>query len=163
MSDSMVKSRSKSLPGGSGSRLKIGERYPQVLGVAALVGAHLGVTVGGPVHTLGGIGAQAERGPPGVEIFPVRVRTTSHGIAAASGKIGAFIGTYALTALLPAIGLADTSALVAGVWVLGLLATVTLLPEPKGLSLEAITQAAYTGQVVTVPMPERRQARPPAA
>ena len=40
------------------------------------------------------------------EIFPVRVRTTSHGIAAAAGKIGAFIGTYALTALLPAIGLA---------------------------------------------------------
>jgi len=57
------------------------------------------------------------------EIFPVRVRTTSHGIAAAGGKIGAFAGTYALTALLPAIGLASTSAIVAGVCVLGLFAT----------------------------------------
>jgi nitrate/nitrite transporter NarK len=37
------------------------------------------------------------------EIFPVRVRTTSHGTAAASGKIGAFVGTYALTSLLPRI------------------------------------------------------------
>ena len=74
------------------------------------------------------------------EIFPVRVRTTSHGIAAASGKLGAFIGTYALTALLPAIGLGRTSGIVAGVAVFGLLATVTLLPEPKGISVEELTK-----------------------
>ena len=74
------------------------------------------------------------------EIFPVRVRTTCHGIAAGAGKIGAFIGTYALTALLPVIGFARTSAIVAGVCVLGLLVTVTLLPEPKGLSLEELTE-----------------------
>jgi nitrate/nitrite transporter NarK len=72
------------------------------------------------------------------EIFPVRVRATCHGIAAAAGKIGAFVGTYALTSLLPAIGLARTSALVAGTAVLGLLVTVTLLPEPKGVSLEEL-------------------------
>ena len=74
------------------------------------------------------------------EIFPVRVRTTSHGIAAAAGKLGAFAGTYALTALLPIIGFPRTSAIVAGVCVLGLLVTVTLLPEPKGLSLEELTE-----------------------
>jgi MFS family permease len=74
------------------------------------------------------------------EIFPVRVRTTSHGIAAAAGKLGAFAGTYALTALLPAIGFGRTSALVAAVCLLGLLVTVTLLPEPKGLSLEELTE-----------------------
>jgi MFS family permease len=75
------------------------------------------------------------------EIFPVRVRSTSHGIAAAAGKLGAFIGTYALTALLPAIGLSRTSGIVAAVAVLGLLVTVTLLPEPKGVSLEGLTGA----------------------
>jgi Sugar (and other) transporter len=75
------------------------------------------------------------------EIFPVRVRTTSGGIAAAAGKMGAFIGTYALTALLPAIGLSKVSVLVAPVSVLGLLVTVTLLPEPKGASLEQLTEA----------------------
>jgi MFS family permease len=72
------------------------------------------------------------------EIFPVRVRATCHGIAAAAGKIGAFAGTYALTSLLPAIGLARTSALVAVAAVLGLLVTVTLLPEPRGVSLEEL-------------------------
>jgi PHS family inorganic phosphate transporter-like MFS transporter len=72
------------------------------------------------------------------EIFPVRVRATCHGIAAAAGKIGAFVGTYALTSLLPAIGLTRTSALVAGAAVLGLLVTVSLLPEPKGVSLEEL-------------------------
>jgi MFS family permease len=72
------------------------------------------------------------------EIFPVRVRATCHGIAAAAGKIGAFVGTYALTSLLPAIGLARTSALVAGAAVLGLLVTVSLLPEPRGVSLEEL-------------------------
>ncbi len=44
------------------------------------------------------------------EIFPVRVRTTSHGTAAAAGKIGAFVGTYALTSLLPRIGLGRRAA-----------------------------------------------------
>lgn len=71
----------------------------------------------------------------------MRVRTTSHGIAAGAGKVGAFIGAYALTALLPAIGLATTSAIVAGVCTLGVLATVTLLPEPKGASLEHFAEA----------------------
>ena len=74
------------------------------------------------------------------EIFPVRVRTTSHGIAAAAGKLGAFAGTYALSALLPVIGFGRTSAIVAGVCLLGLLVTVTLLPEPTGISLEELTE-----------------------
>jgi nitrate/nitrite transporter NarK len=74
------------------------------------------------------------------EIFPVRVRTTSHGIAAAAGKLGSFAGTYTLTALVPAVGFGRTSALVAAVCLLGLLVTLTLLPEPKGISLEELTE-----------------------
>jgi MFS transporter, PHS family, inorganic phosphate transporter len=97
------------------------------------------------------------------EIFPVRVRTTCHGIAAAAGKIGAFIGTYALTALLPAIGLGKTSALVAGVSLLGLLATVTLLPEPKGASLEEFTENRYPTSAVALALAESRGTRPPSA
>ena len=77
------------------------------------------------------------------EIFPVRVRTTCHGIAAAAGKIGAGIGTFTLTALLPVIGLSKTSAIVAGVAVLGLLATTVLLPEPKGASLEDLSENRF--------------------
>ena len=97
------------------------------------------------------------------EIFPVRVRTTCHGIAAAAGKIGAFIGTYALTALLPVIGLGRTSAIVAGVSVLGLLVTMALLPEPKGASLEELTEDAFPSSAVTLGVAESRGTRPPAA
>jgi MFS family permease len=94
------------------------------------------------------------------EIFPVRVRTTSHGIAAAAGKLGAFAGTYALTALLPAIGFGRTSAIVAGVCLLGLLVTVTLLPEPKGLSLEELTKPGPGGAHMTRAAQGRRATLP---
>jgi MFS transporter, PHS family, inorganic phosphate transporter len=98
------------------------------------------------------------------EIFPVRVQTTCHGIAAAAGKIGAFIGTYALAALLPSIGLGRTAAIVAGVSVLGLLVTVTLLPEPKGASLEELTEETrYPTSAVALGLAESRGTRPPSA
>jgi PHS family inorganic phosphate transporter-like MFS transporter len=74
------------------------------------------------------------------EIFPVRVRTTGHGIAAAAGKVGAFIGAYTLTSLLPTIGLGRISGLVAAVCLLGALVTVALLPETKRRSLENLTE-----------------------
>lgn len=74
------------------------------------------------------------------ELFPVRVRTTGHGIAAALGKVGAFIGTYSLTAMLPVIGLPRTSLLPAAVSLAGLVVTVMLLPEPKLRSLEEVAE-----------------------
>jgi hypothetical protein len=88
------------------------------------------------------------------------VRTTSHGIAAAAGKIGAFTGTYALTALLPAIGLSKVSALVAAVSVLGLLVTVTLLPEPKGASLEQLTETPFPHSAAALAAAESPGPRP---
>jgi len=100
------------------------------------------------------------------EIFPVRVRTSSHGIAAASGKIGAFVGTYALTALLPRIGLGSTSALVGGVAAVGAVVTITLLPEPKGQSLEEITEEGNEPQPTSVSvlaLAHSRGIRPPSA
>ena len=97
------------------------------------------------------------------EIFPVRVRTTSHGIAAAAGKIGAFVGTYALTNLLPAIGLGRTSAIVALICLLGALATLTLLPEPKGQSLETLTEEPLPRSAIALGIAESRGTRPPSA
>ncbi|HEY7279069.1 MAG TPA: MFS transporter [Trebonia sp.] len=138
---------------------KIGRRLMQATGFAVIAAAFCGLwLIPGATTTLvpflllfGATYFFAEFGPNTTtfvypaEIFPVRVRTTSHGIAAASGKLGAFIGTYALTALLPAIGLGRTSGIVAGVAVFGLLATVTLLPEPKGMSLEKLTETRMHG------------------
>lgn len=82
---------------------------------------------------------------------------------AAAGKIGAFIGTYALSAMLPAVGLGKTSALVAGVSLLGLLVTVALLPEPKGASLEDFTERRYPTSAVALGIAESRSTRPPRA
>jgi MFS transporter, PHS family, inorganic phosphate transporter len=156
---------------------RIGRKLLQCLGFAMMAVAFVGLwLVPGATTTLlpflllfGATYFFSEFGPNtttfvySAEIFPVRVRTTCHGIAAAAGKIGAFIGTYALTALLPAIGLGRTSAIVAVVSVLGLLATVALLPEPKGVSLETLTEAPFPSSAVTLGVSESRGTRPPPA
>jgi len=74
------------------------------------------------------------------EIFPARIRTTSHGIAAMSGKIGAFIGTFAFPLIMDRYGLHGAMGTVAVVAVVGMLVTWALLPEPKGQSLEQISR-----------------------
>ena len=114
-----------------------------------LIGASLAWLLFGATYFFAEFGPNTTTFVYPAEIFPVRVRTTSHGIAAAAGKIGAFTGTYALTALLPAVGLGKVSALVAAVSVLGLLVTVTLLPEPKGASLEQLTEIDFSDNAVT--------------
>ena len=88
------------------------------------------------------------------EIFPVQARTTSHGIAAAAGKIGAFIGTYTLASLLTSIGLGHVMAIVGGVSLLGLLVTLWLLPEPKGTSLEDFTETRIPSSAVPLGVTE---------
>ena len=74
------------------------------------------------------------------EIFPARVRTTSHGITATSGKIGAFLGTFFFPLIMASYGLTGAMTTVAIVAVAGLLVTWWLLPEPKGKSLEDISR-----------------------
>jgi MFS transporter, PHS family, inorganic phosphate transporter len=93
------------------------------------------------------------------ELFPVQARTTSYGIAAAAGKIGGFIGTYALASLLTSAGLGRSMALVGGVSLLGLLVTLSLLPEPKGKSLEDLTENQFPGSAVALGIAESRGAR----
>jgi MFS family permease len=73
------------------------------------------------------------------EIFPVMVRTTAHGIAAALGKVGAFIGAFAFPFLLSTYHLPGAMAAAAVVSILGLVLTVFTLPEPNQRSLEEIS------------------------
>ena len=92
------------------------------------------------------------------------MRTTSHGIAAAAGKIGAFVGTYALADLLGSHGLAGVSLLVAIVAALGAVVTVLMLPEPKGKSLEELTETSHLPtSAVALGIAESRGLRPPTA
>ncbi len=78
------------------------------------------------------------------EIFPVRVRTTSHGIAAALGKIGGFAGVFTFPFFMHWHGLPAAEGAAAIVSVLGLVATIFLLPETKGKSLEELSEEPAT-------------------
>jgi MFS family permease len=77
------------------------------------------------------------------EIFPVEVRTTGHGISAGAGKMGAFVGAYLFPDMLASSWGVRGAEIVAGiVAAAGLLLTVTLLPEPRGRSLEELSAEA---------------------
>ena len=73
------------------------------------------------------------------EIFPVRVRTTGHGISACMGKIGGFVGVFTFPFFMNWKGLVAAEGAAAIVSLLGLTVTLFLLPETKGKSLEEIS------------------------
>jgi PHS family inorganic phosphate transporter-like MFS transporter len=73
------------------------------------------------------------------ELFPIMIRTTSHGIAAALGKIGAFLGAFAFPYLLASFHLPGAMAFAASVSLLGLVLSIFTLPEPNQRSLEEIS------------------------
>jgi MFS family permease len=72
------------------------------------------------------------------EIFPVRVRTTGHGIAAAMGKLGGFFGVFVFPYLMNWKGLLGAESAAALASLAGLVVTGAMLPETKGKSLEEI-------------------------
>jgi MFS transporter, PHS family, inorganic phosphate transporter len=78
------------------------------------------------------------------EIFPVRVRTTGHGVASAVGKLGAFVGVFVFPYLMAWRGLAGAEMGAAIASVAGLIVTWTMLPETKGKSLEEIERETVT-------------------
>src|SRR6266568_5079200 len=74
------------------------------------------------------------------EIFPVMVRTTGHGIAAAVGKVGAFIGAFIFPFLLHSFSLPVAMGFAGIISLAGLALTVFTLPEPNQRSLEDISE-----------------------
>jgi MFS family permease len=87
------------------------------------------------------------------EIFPVEVRTTGHGISAGMGKMGAFAGAFLFPPMLSAWGIRGAELVAGIVAVVGMVATVWLLPEPKGKSLEELTDEAYAPPAAIAPTP----------
>ncbi len=70
------------------------------------------------------------------EIYPTNMRARAHGISAAIGKVGAFVGAFFLPHLILVHGLRYTMAVLALVCIAGILSTF-LLPEMKRLSLDS--------------------------
>jgi MFS family permease len=73
------------------------------------------------------------------ELFPVESRTTGHGVAAAAGKVGAFVGVFLFPIFMSHGGLQLAEGVAALVSLLGLVVTIFMLPETKGLSLEELS------------------------
>ncbi|KAA6456886.1 MFS transporter [Acidobacteria bacterium AB60] len=78
------------------------------------------------------------------EIFPVRVRTTAHGVAAALGKLGGFLGVFLFPYLMHWKGLFAAESAAGLASAAGFILTVFTLPEPKGKSLEELSQEPST-------------------
>jgi|UniRef100_A0A2N9GN33 PHS family inorganic phosphate transporter-like MFS transporter len=75
------------------------------------------------------------------EIFPARLRSTCHGISAASGKAGAMVGAFGFQYAEKAIGVKNTLIILGVVNLLGMMFTF-LVPESKGKSLEEMSGEA---------------------
>jgi len=88
------------------------------------------------------------------ELFPTSIRGRGDGIAAAAGKLGAFVGALVVPELLVAFGLRGVMALMAILAVVGALATVAFLPETSRRSLEALAEDGAPGHVA-LPEPSR--------
>ena len=63
------------------------------------------------------------------EIFPTLSRSTAHGISAASGKVGAFLGAYLLKPLVNDYGLGTVLVICAGLSLFGLMWTYIFIPS----------------------------------
>jgi MFS transporter, PHS family, inorganic phosphate transporter len=85
------------------------------------------------------------------ELFPTEVRTTGHGISAGAGKLGAFAGAFLFPDFLASsIGLAGAMIIAGVVALIGLVLTMVTLPEPRGKSLEELTEHAYAEEPETL-------------
>ncbi len=76
------------------------------------------------------------------EVFPLKARTTGHGISAGIGKLGAFIGVFLVPALQSSIGLRGMLIVAACASVAGLAVTY-LLPEPARRSLDEVSASVH--------------------
>jgi MFS family permease len=74
------------------------------------------------------------------EIFPTPIRGLGDGIAAGTGKIGAFLGTFIFPFLIASIKIQGTFLVLAIISVLGAILTAIALPETKEESLHIISQ-----------------------
>jgi len=69
------------------------------------------------------------------EIYPTNLRASAHGLSAAIGKVGAFIGAFFLPLVLAHYGMSFTMGLMAAVSCIGI-ALTALVPEKKQQSLD---------------------------
>lgn len=70
------------------------------------------------------------------ELFPTEIRASAVGAAMAISRIGTVLSTYALPIFMAAYGISATMFVGAAISLLGLVVSIFMAPETKGLSLE---------------------------
>ena len=70
------------------------------------------------------------------ELFPTEIRAFAVGIGSSMTRVGAAVGTWLVPMSLHAIGIGNTMYVAAAVSLVGLLVSVWLAPETRGMSLE---------------------------
>jgi len=78
------------------------------------------------------------------ELFPTEVRATAVGVATATSRIGAAIGTFSLPYFLQTYGIGPTMLINTGITLLGFIICVLLAPETKGLTLRECSDLKVT-------------------
>jgi Sugar (and other) transporter. len=73
------------------------------------------------------------------EVYPVRFRTTGHGISAAAGKAGAAISTFLFPQLLSFMGVKGILEMLLLLSIVGAVMTMVLVKEGKQRSLEEVS------------------------
>ncbi len=73
------------------------------------------------------------------EIYPTSIRAKGHGISAAVGKLGAFVGAFTLPLVLASKGMSYVMVIMSVVSFCGILTTM-LIPEMKQVSLDEVEQ-----------------------
>ena len=71
------------------------------------------------------------------EVYPTLIRATGHGIAAASGKVGAVVGTFFLPLAVTWFGLSPSIAVIAVLTGVGAIVTWVFRIETRGKGLDA--------------------------
>lgn len=73
------------------------------------------------------------------ELFPTEIRAIGVGMGTSFSRIGAAIGTWLVPMSLDSIGIGNTMFVAAGVTLLGLIVSIVMAPETRGLNLEEAT------------------------
>jgi PHS family inorganic phosphate transporter-like MFS transporter len=84
------------------------------------------------------------------ELFPTGIRTTSHGISAGAGKLGAGIFSFLVLTIISDYGFSVLFDLLTFLAFAGALLTILAIKETKNMSLE---QTSSLDPVMTSPMP----------
>ncbi len=85
------------------------------------------------------------------EVYPVRFRSTGHGISAAAGKTGAAIATFLMPLLLATWGLHGVFMLLALVSIAGAAVTAAFVPEARNKTLEEASRERIVVAVQSSP------------